>query len=31
MELFEEIIRDSKKAEEVMRLFSPLFKKKQAA
>ncbi|MCF8347015.1 MAG: transposase [Bacteroidales bacterium] len=31
MELFEEIIRDSKKAEEVMRLFSPLFEKKQAA
>ena len=31
MELFEEIIRDSKKAEEVMRLFSPLFDKKQAA
>lgn len=27
MELFEEIIRDSKKAEEVMRLFSPLFRK----
>lgn len=31
MELFEEIIRDSKKAEEVMSLFSPLFEKKQAA
>jgi hypothetical protein len=31
MELFEEIIRDGKKAEEVMRLFSPLFEKKQAA
>lgn len=31
MELFEEIIRDSKKAEEVMRLFSPLFEKKQAS
>lgn len=31
MELFEEIIRDSKKAEEVMRLFSPLLEKKQAA
>lgn len=31
MELFEEIIRDNKKAEEVMRLFSPLFEKKQAA
>ncbi|MFO7922463.1 MAG: transposase [Bacteroidales bacterium] len=30
MELFEEIIRDNEKAEEVMRLFSPLFKKKQA-
>jgi len=30
LELFEEIIRDSKKAEEVMRLFSPLFVKKQA-
>lgn len=30
LELFEEIIRDSKKAEEVMRLFSPLFEKKQA-
>ena len=29
IELFEEIIRDSKKAEEVMRLFSPLFEKKQ--
>ena len=31
LELFEEIIRDSKKAEEVMRLFSPLLEKKQAA
>ncbi|MFP4367861.1 MAG: transposase [Bacteroidales bacterium] len=31
MELFEEIIRDGKKAEEVMRLFSPLLEKKQAA
>ncbi len=31
MELFEEIIRDGKKAEEVMRLFSPLFQKKQVA
>jgi len=31
IELFEEIIRDSKKAEEVMRLFSPLLEKKQAA
>jgi len=31
MELFEEIIKDDKKAEEVMRLFSPLLEKKQAA
>jgi hypothetical protein len=31
MELFEEIIRDGRKAEEVMRLFSPLFEKKQVA
>ena len=31
MELFEEIIRDNKKAEEVMRLFSPLLEKKQTA
>ncbi|MFC2087462.1 transposase [Bacteroidota bacterium] len=31
MELFEEILRDNKKAEEVMKLFSPLFEKKQAA
>lgn len=31
IELFEEIIRDSEKAEEVMRLFSPLLEKKQAA
>lgn len=31
MELFEEIIRDNKKAEEVMRLFSPLIEKKQTA
>ena len=31
MELFEEIIRDNQKAEEVMRLFSPVFEKKSAA
>jgi len=31
MELFEEIIRDNKRAEEVMRLFSSLFEKKQVA
>jgi hypothetical protein len=31
MELLEEMIRDNKKAEEIMRLFSPLFEKKQAA
>ncbi|MFW6145645.1 MAG: transposase [bacterium] len=31
MELFEEIIRDSKKADEVMRLFSPLLEKKRIA
>jgi hypothetical protein len=30
IELFEEIIRDSEKAEEVMRLFSILLEKKQA-
>ncbi|MFO8165329.1 MAG: hypothetical protein R6T98_12480 [Desulfatiglandales bacterium] len=31
MELFEEMIRDNDKAEEIMRLFSPLFERKQAA
>jgi hypothetical protein len=31
MELFEEIIRDDHRAEEIMRLFSPVFEKKQAA
>ena len=31
MELFEEIIRDNQKAEEIMKLFSPLFDKKHAA
>ena len=31
MELFEEMIRDSQRAEEIMRLFSPVFEKKLAA
>jgi hypothetical protein len=31
MQLFEEIIRDNDKAEEIMRLFSPLFERKQVA
>jgi len=31
MELLEEMIRDNEKAEEIMRLFSPLFERKQAA
>ncbi len=31
MELFEEMIRDNRRAEEIMRLFSPVFEKKQAA
>lgn len=31
MELFEEMIRDNQRAEEIMRLFSPVFEKKQAA
>ena len=31
IELFEEIIRDNQKAEEIMKLFSPLFDKKHAA
>ena len=31
MELLEEMIRDNDKAEEIMRLFSPLFERKQAA
>jgi hypothetical protein len=31
MELFEEIIRDNQRAEEIMRLFSPVFEKKSAA
>jgi hypothetical protein len=31
MELLEQMIRDNEKAEEIMRLFSPLFERKQAA
>jgi len=31
MELFEEIIRDNQRAEEIMRLLSPVFEKKTAA
>ena len=31
MELFEEMIRDNQRAEEIMRLFSPMLEKKQAA
>ena len=31
MELFEEMIRDNERAEEIMRLFSPVFEKKPAA
>ena len=31
MELFEEIIRDNHRAEEIMRIFSPVFEKKSAA
>jgi hypothetical protein len=31
MELFEEMIRDNQRAEEIMRLFSPVFEKKSAA
>jgi hypothetical protein len=31
MELFEEILRDNQRAEEILRLFSPVFEKKQAA
>jgi hypothetical protein len=31
MELFEEMIRDNERAEEIMRLFSPVFEKKRAA
>lgn len=31
MELFEEMIRDNQRAEEIMRLFSPVFEKKWAA
>jgi hypothetical protein len=31
MELLEQMIRDNEKADEIMRLFSPLFEKKQAA
>ena len=31
MELFEEIIRDNQRAEEIMRLFLPTFEKKSAA
>jgi len=31
MELFEEMIRDNQRAEEIMRLFSPVFEKKPAA
>ncbi len=31
MDLLEEIIRDNKRAEEIMRLFSPVFEKKSAA
>jgi hypothetical protein len=31
MELFEEMIRDNHRAEEIMRLFSPVLEKKSAA
>ena len=31
MELFEEMIRDNQRAEEILRLFSPVFEKKTAA
>jgi len=31
MELFEEMIRDNQRAEEIMRIFSPVFEKKSAA
>ncbi len=31
IELFEEIIRDNQRAEEIMRLFSPVLEKKSAA
>ena len=31
LELFEEIIRGNQRAEEIMRLFSPVFEKKQTA
>jgi len=31
MELLGEMIRDNEKAEEIMRLFSPLFERKRAA
>jgi len=31
MELFEEMIRDNQRAEEIMRLFSPMFEKKSVA
>jgi len=31
MELFEEMLRDNQKAEEIMTLFSPVFEKKRAA
>jgi hypothetical protein len=31
MELFEEMIRDNQKAEEIMRLFSPVLEKKSTA
>jgi len=31
MELFEEMIRDNQRAEEIMKLFSPVFEKKSAA
>ena len=31
IELFEEMIRDNQRAEEIMRLFSPVFEKKSTA
>ncbi len=31
MELFEEMIRDNQRAEEIMRIFSPVFEKKSTA
>ena len=31
IELFEEMIRDNQRAEEIIRLFSPVFEKKRAA